>query len=276
MDALIRQVVNLTVPCADDGCRFVCRDRLDIITTELEGSRYVLLDNRPLAYVYRHMEYDPAKPTLLISNHIDSLYDQYFASSVDGIIRGTLDNSACNAVAVDLIKRGALPPQALIAFTGDEEGDSAGVDQTIEILRTHGSTFWNLELAISLDLTEESYGCSDFTIENYFIESLHNDALLKFFRKRELKSYLNHILTNPTFVKDGEADESWQYDEYDLNCFTLCLPCALLGNDMHDDSGVMIRSDSLKAFASALQKVTSGVDKDLANKALHRTANRRR
>lgn len=267
MDGLFQQVENLTIPSTDDGCRFVRCDRLDKIATVLEGSRYALLDDRPLAYVYRHLEYDPAKPTLLVSNHIDSLYAHYFVNSSDDIIRGTMDNSACNAVAVYLMKQDLFPPQVLITFTGDEEYSSRGVNQTIEILRSHDSIFRNLELVISLDLTEESYGCSHYTIENYFIESEHNNALLSFSREQELRAYLSDILVAPTFVEDGEADESWQYDEHDLNCFSLCLPCALLGTDMHQDCGVMVYRESFEEFATVLQEITFKVVNDLENKA---------
>ncbi len=263
-DELLQQIVHLTVPCADDGHRFTSRDRLDRIVTELNRSPYVLLDSRPLAYVYRHQEYDAEKPTILISNHIDSLYSNYFTNDADNVVHGTFDNSACNAVAVASMVRGMLAPQALIAFTGDEEDESTGADQTMEILRMQGMAFRALELVITLDLTEEAYGSSHFTIENSFVTSRHDDSLLRFSRKRKLKRYLRGILGDPTFVKNAEADESWQYDEYDLNCFSLCLPCALLGHDMHDDSGVMIRKNSLMEFAGALQKIVCRIANDLA------------
>jgi len=56
-----------------------------------------------------------------------------------------------------------------------------------------------------------------------FIEKANGTSLLKFGRKRQLKEYLTKIIDSPVFIKDAEADESWQYDEYDLNCFSLCL-----------------------------------------------------
>lgn len=104
-------------------------------------------------------------------------------------------------------------------------------------------------------------------MENYFVTSRHDDSLLRFSRKQKLKKYLRGILGDPTFVKDAEADESWQYDEYDLNCFSLCLPCSLLGHDMHDDAGVMVRKDFFMEFAGALQKIVCRVANDLAPQA---------
>ena len=67
------------------------------------------------------------------------------------------------------------------------------------------------------------------------------------------------------FVKDAEADESWQYDEYDLNCFSFCLPCHSPSGDMHDDSGVVVRLNDLAIYSDALCKLLARMTEDLAN-----------
>lgn len=264
-------VDELTIPSADDGHQFTRTDRLLRIQSALKESDYILFGEMPLANVYSRREYSAEKPTVLISAHIDSLYGEYFTRQGEREIAGTFDNSACNAVALYLMLKQSLPTQVLVAFTGDEENDSVGADQTIQILQRREASFSKLELVITLDLTEESFACSHFTVENYFIERQNGDSLLRFARKRELKDYLTGILNNPPCIKDAEPDESWQYDEYDLNCFTLCLPCRAMGEDMHDDCGVVIQTDSFLQYAEALKRVTTTICNDLANKAVDST-----
>lgn len=107
---------------------------------------------------------------------------------------------------------GLFPSQVLVSFTGDEENDCAGVDQTIDFLQKE-NLFENLEIVIALDLTEEYFGLNHFTIENYFIEKEHGHTLLHFKGKRDLRNYLSTILESPKFVENAEPDESWQYEE---------------------------------------------------------------
>ena len=268
---LVRRLKRLTVPSADDGVRFVRTERLERIRSTLNGSLYCGMGDVPLALVYGHREYQPTRPTILISNHIDSVYENYFCNA-DGVeIKGTFDNSACNAIAVELMLAELLPTQALVAFTGDEEEDSAGVDHAVGFLQAHEAAFWNLEVVVALDLTEVSYGSQHFTIENYFIEHQNQKSLLQFKRKRNFKEHLVDMLgMTPFFVKDAEPDESWQYDEYDLNCFTFCLPCRVLASDMHDDDGVAVLRDSLIVYAETLARLTQAIDRDLAKRAIHR------
>ena len=71
-------------------------------------------------------------------------------------------------------------------------------------------------------------------------------------------------------IKNGDEDEAWLYDKYDLNCFSLCLPCRLLGDDMHDDAGVAILRKALKKYSHALQQFTQEINKDLATKIIEK------
>lgn len=261
----------LTVPSSDDGLSFTQPDRLARIQSALDKSDYSLFGDLPLAYLFRSQTYSPEKPAILVSAHIDSIYEAYFTRRDGEEVIGTFDNSACNAVVLHLMLTHRLPSQVLVAFTGDEEGDSRGADQTIAILQNNEPAFRNLELVITLDLTEEAFGRADFTVENYFIEEQNEDSLLRFTRKRELKDYLMDILEHPLFVKNADQDESWQYDEHDLNCFSLCLPCKVLGEDIHDDFGVKIRAQSFFRYAEALESVTHRICNDLANKAVDST-----
>ncbi len=267
MPNLYSLVDELTIPSADDGKKFTRPDRLLRIQSALEASDYILWGEMPLAYIYCSRGYDAEKPTLLVSTHIDSIYGKYFTRRGERKITGTFDNSASNAVALYLMLEKRLPPQVLVAFTGDEEHNGAGAHQAIQILQRRQKVFSRLELVIILDLTEESFATAHFTVENYFIKRQHGDSLLRFAQRRELKNYLRAILDDPPCIADAEPDETWQYEEHDLNCFTLCLPCKVLGEDMHDDCGVVIQTDSFPRYADALERVTTSICRDLADKA---------
>jgi hypothetical protein len=261
------RIAQLTVPSYDNGCQFIRTDRLVMIKNLLAESKYHCLAEKPLAKVYCHQDFGANRPTILISCHIDSVYNAFFSSVEEKELRGTFDNSACNAIIVEMMLCEILPEQVLVSFTGDEEEDCKGVDQTIDVLDVY-NIFDNLEVVIVLDLTEAKYEVADYTIENEFVEQENETSLLRFRYKRQFRDYLRDILDSPIFINDEEPDESWQYDEYDLNCFSFCLPCRLLGADMHEDSGVALLQSSIEAYACALQILTQAINEDLANRII--------
>ena len=108
---LTARIIQLTVPCTDNGRNFICTERLERIKLTLADSAYACVAALPLASVYQHREFQVGSPALLVSNHVDSVYSKYSASLEDREIRGTLDNSACNAIAVELMLADRLPPQ---------------------------------------------------------------------------------------------------------------------------------------------------------------------
>ncbi|MCX6986376.1 MAG: hypothetical protein NT118_16765, partial [Lentisphaerae bacterium] len=122
----------------------------------------------------------------------------------------------------------------------------------------------------TLDLTEEHFGICHFTIENHSVEKRNRESLLKFGKKQHMVDYLSAMIDSPLFVKNADPDESWLYREYDLNCFSLCLPCRLLGDDMHDDSGVAIKEHSTSGYIEALRRLTQAIYEDLSKKAMIR------
>ena len=223
------------------------------------------MGNRPLAKVYGHKRLARSRSVILISCHIDSLYDSYYAEVKGAELWGTFDNSACNAILVEAMVTGLLPDQAVVSFTGDEEDESRGADQTIDYLDREG-LFQNLEMVLTLDLTEEFFGRTHFSIENCFIEQTATKSVLRFDRKAELKHYLRSFVETDAFLRDADPDESWQYDEHDLNCFSLCLPCRVLGRDMHASQGVTIRAESPQAYLDALTRLAHGIAGDLAQR----------
>lgn len=267
---LISRIAQLTVPCSDDGVRFVTTNRLDLIRRALLESQHECVADLPLAKIFRHRHFQKADATILVSCHIDSCYRKYFAASKDGEMHGTFDNSACNAIAVEAMLNNLLPAQVLVSFTGDEENQSRGVDQTIAFLQ-EVKLFDSLEMVVILDITEEYFQSRHFTVENYFFRERHAQSLLHFDGKRDLKRYLRTMLESPAFVEDAAPDEAWQYGKYDLNCFSLCLPCRVLGSDMHADTGVTITEASIDGFSKAFGQCAQRLIQDLAVKTLHRS-----
>jgi hypothetical protein len=265
MNMILDRINQLTAPSSDDGKKFIRTERLDLITQALRKSDYNCLADLPLAKVYHHRDFQLGKPSILVSCHIDSVYSEYFARMQDGELHGTFDNSACNAVLLEAMLNDILPAQALITFTGDEEKKSRGADRTIEFFQMM-DIFQTLEMVITLDLTEEHFGSCHFTIENHCVEKKNRESLLKFGKKQDMVNYLSVMIDSPAFIKNAEPDESWIYREYDLNCFTLCLPCRLLGEDMHDDTGVAIKADSVTGYIEALERLTQAINDDLNSK----------
>jgi hypothetical protein len=247
-------ITELTIPCTDDGENFIDTSRLDLIQQMLSSSSYSCLDERPLAKIYKHTDFSDLHSFVVISCHIDSVYDEYFCNHTKDELQGTFDNSICNAILVNMMLEQELDPQALICFTGDEEYDSRGADQIIDAL-SETRALEHLDMVISLDITEEEYGKS-YTIENLFTEKfLRKDKKLHFKGQNNLADYLSEIVPKTPIIIDGEADESWQYSEYDLNCFSFCIPCKVLGEDMHDNEGVSIVRTSIPHYANALSSI---------------------
>lgn len=255
---LTELICDLTLPCADNGRDFTCTDRIHRIRDLLRSTPYACLGEKPLAQVWRHPDFDPALPLVLVSSHIDSLYTNYHASCDNGILLGTFDNSVTNAVILSLILEGRFPQQVLVAFTGDEENDSRGADQVMDIIGSISPNSIHPEMVVVLDITEESYESHSFTFENLFRASKASpSAQLRFETRHALTRFLRDLVapSDPVIIEEGEPDESWQYDEHDLNCFAFCLPCKTITGDMHDDEGVYVKESSAHQYANTLANV---------------------
>jgi hypothetical protein len=257
---LTKLICDLTLPCADNGCYFHRKERIIRLREWLAPSAYVCLPDKPLALVWRHRDFDPSQPMLLVSSHIDSLYTHYHASCSDGILLGTFDNSITNAIVIDRMLGGHLHPQVLVAFTGDEEDSSRGADHVMQLLQSCGPL--HPEFVVVLDVTEEAYDTHAFTVENLFRnKSESSAACLRFSRIREIISLCQSILApaDVYIITEGDPDESWQYDEHDLNCCAFCLPIQTITGDMHDDDGVYARCTSVTSYAAALTTLLTGL-----------------
>lgn len=261
----MRLIQQLTIPCADDGKAFIRRDRLERIREILKTSPYVLYGERPLAFLYKHVAFDESVPVILISSHIDSLYTHYQVRHEQSALIGTFDNSICNAIVTRLMTEDKLPHQALVAFTGNEEKKTRGAKQTVQHLKDGSGIFDRLEWVIVTDITEKGYPDRSYTFENLFRRKNRQTGLMKFSRRKEMKHYLRSIMMPAwlMFVDDAEEDESWEYDEYDLNVASLCLPCQPIDGDMHSNAGVRIQEKAVEEYCNGLCALASGIAEDL-------------
>lgn len=271
LDSVLSILPAVNVPCADDGVKFTSKDRIEVIDSLLRSSGYRPLFSGSLSLVWGQTGFIPDFPTILLSCHVDSVYHKYFHIDVGDEILGTLDNSICNAVLVDLMLRSALPANVVVAFTGDEEDQSRGVDETMQFLT---GTAVIPDMVVVMDVTDQGYADYAFTVENLFCKmdsaenpSLSNKAIMR------LESLVRSVLGPDTLViTEAAADESWQYDEWNVNCLSLCIPTRPLNSDkqldvhgwMHSDNGILVKKSSIPAYSKAVSILCSGI-RDMAN-----------
>ncbi|MCX7878437.1 MAG: hypothetical protein N2510_07340 [Ignavibacteria bacterium] len=260
----ILKVINCS--CKNNGI-FSEQEKVLKIKDTLAG-QYLLINQGNQFLLYSHKDFDQTEPFILVSSHIDEEYPEYFLSDFNKKqIIGTFDNSICNAVLIYLIKSGKLPPNVLITFTGREEEDSEGARETMNYIKSIDNLRNNLGLVIVMDVTVDKYYKYPYTIENYFIKN----GLFK--SRKEFKKYCRRILDDEKikFVNDDKAeiDESWEYDEHDLNCFSFCLPAkphpeTEESDDwMHKSEGIIIKEKSVWKYTKSLLKIITSVSKDL-------------
>lgn len=243
-DSVIKRVA---VASADNGIVFTDTARLDAIAGLLKDCGYTIMHNGRLAKIYASPRFCAEMPVVVISTHADSVPKHHFARKSGLNWHGTFDNSITNAVAVWLMLNGKLKANVLIAFTGDEEKHSRGVDEVADFMKTHGYDFRH---AIVTDVTEEGWKeTKSFTVEDIFPS---DETYQKQFSDKMRKA-LWQIDPDPLVIPDAAPDESWQYDEHGIVCFSLCIPCR---GEMHDDTGLFIRGKSIPEYAAALQIVS--------------------
>lgn len=163
---LVELVENLTLPSQDDGREFVRRDRIIGISRSPEDTHYAHFGNAALALIWRHRDLRTGEPLVLPSAYVDSVYRSYSCMVGKREVRGTLDNTTTNAVALHQMLAGSRDPQVIVALTGDEEEDCQGADASLSCCSGLGEGPALPEMVITLDLTEERSGLSRFTAEN--------------------------------------------------------------------------------------------------------------
>lgn len=258
--AILVRVMRL---CRDNGRKFTQTDRLDEIRRLLEGSRYRRVDPRGLFHLYSALPLERiAGPVVLVTSHVDcaaGISRCFCEDAGDGLLRGTFDNAATNAAAVSVMLNRPLPDNVLFAFTGDEEEDSLGIAEAVGFLRSEKIA---IDLAVVLDVTDRGWDeRAGFTVENNFWDDRIGKRVID--RLARLEARWRFVPEDPDEVppyvppelvipEEADPDESWELDELDVRCFSLCLP---VRGEMHGDRGVLARKASFAEYCEALEAV---------------------
>lgn len=229
----------VTVDCKDDGKGFVVSDRIAVIERLLQGSAYKLVAREPLALLFAKRVPQEGEKILLVSSHIDCVYNNCFCSEDGEYYKGNFDNSFGNAAVLLCMLNGVLPDNVVVAFTGDEEKDSHGVYQTLEALKKYGC---ELSCAIVQDVTNVGW-------ESGALFTIENDCGIDLITAYNMVSLLEPYNGRFAFRHFAEPDESWGYAECGVPCFTLCAP---VGGNLHGDEGVLLCKESAAEYCKVL------------------------
>ncbi len=247
----------------DDGSSFTNTQRLDAIASLLRGSDYRRLNEDGLFRLYaRRSVAEMDGPCLVVSSHVDcerSITRCFARAAEDGMLLGTFDNAITNAAIAALMLAGSLPEHVLVAFTGDEEETGRGAKDLSRFLRGSGLKVCNVFV---LDVTEEGWSSrADFTIENDFWDEAFGKEAVDLAERTgypwryvpgELDEIPDYIPRDRIISVEAYEDESWEYDEADLPCFSLCLPTK---GEMHSDDGILVRETSFRRYTEVLERM---------------------
>ena len=229
----------VTVDCKDNGKEFVVTERIGAIEHLLQGTEYRLVAREPLALLFAKRVPQENEKVVLVSSHVDCVYNSCYCSDNGEYYKGTFDNSFGNAAVLWCMLNDFLPANVVVAFTGDEEKDSHGVYQALEALKKYGC---ELSCAIVQDVTNVGW-------ESGALFTIENDSGFDILRAYNIVSSLETYSGKFAFRHDAEPDESWNYAERGIPCLTLCAP---VGGDMHSDEGVLLRKESAMEYCDAL------------------------
>lgn len=229
----------VTVDCKDNGECFTVVDRLSAIERLLECSSYRIVAQTPLSLIYAKRDIKENESVVLISSHVDCVYERCFCQEKNGMLCGTFDNSFGNAAVLFNMLNGTLPDNVAVAFTGNEERDSKGAQQVLQAL---GERVCKISFAIVLDITNVGWGSNA-------VFAIENDSCIDILTSYGIVSSLEIYSGRFAFCHNAEPDESWLYSEYGIPCLSLCLPA---GGNLHGDEGVLICKESAVEFCHVL------------------------
>lgn len=267
---ILKQIMRL---CRDDGERFTDTGRLDEIRRLLQDSRWRRVNPQGLFHLYAARLLDELRgPVVLVTSHADcapGITRCFCEEAGEGLLRGTFDNAATNAVILSLMLEGALPENVLVAFTGDEEAGSRGIVGTVRFLRSRKI---GIDLAVVLDVTDMGWEeRATFTVENDFWDDASGKRVIE--RLGKLSEEWRFVPEDPENIPpyvppervipcESEPDESWTLAEMGIPCFSLCLP---VRGFMHSDRGVLARRSSFTAHRAALAALLGGREPDASS-----------
>lgn len=234
----------LTVDCKDDGKAFTVTHRIAVIEQLLKDTPYKLIAHEPLAFVYAKRDICEGDSVVLVSSHIDCVYNSCFCSHDGDNLRGTFDNSFTNAAILSLMVAGKLPDNVVVAFTGDEEHDSQGAVQTV---LAFGRAQCEIKFALVLDVTNTGW-------ESGAHFALENDLGVDMLTAHKIIETLNSLGVEYAFEHNAEPDESWDYNDYGIPALSLCVP---VFGELHSDEGVFVRKNSVEGYCNALKSIVA-------------------
>ncbi len=259
-DDYFKLLEKLAVLNYDNGKQFTRKDRLIQIENILKDTEYKKLNSDGLFELYAKGDNLPEK-IVLVSSHIDckdTITKCFVEKYSDEFLLGTFDNLVTNAIIVSLMIENKLNENIVIAFTGDEEEESTGAYDVIDFLENSGKKVFS----VVLDVTDMGWDeKASFTIENNFWDEFSGESVIDI----ASKSLLNwcfvpsdvddipyYVPEKNVIYQEAEPDESWDYDEMDIECFSFCIPTK---GEMHSDNGIFLREKSLGEYACILEQI---------------------
>jgi hypothetical protein len=258
---LLDVLSKVSVLNRDNGRVFTDTTRLDMIQELLDGSEYKRINDEGLFHLYSKKDIGSLckKEVIVVSTHVDCEHHITccFSERIgDGLLKGTYDNSITNAAILSLMLDHPLPDNVIVAFTGDEEETSIGSIQLARFLKRNGLKIKHIFV---LDVTEVGWEKqADFTVENDFWDDDFGETIIEY---AERSGYPWRFVPGepddiPEYVPgyriehiEAFEDESWDYDEHDIDCCSLCLPSK---GEMHCDDGILVRESSFKVYTQVL------------------------
>lgn len=266
---LIALLKEMNVLCRDDGKQFDKNEsqRVEVIKEKLKNSKYNITIGEIFLLYHKKDLAEYKDDVVLVSTHIDCKKPSgdegitiCFSKLIsDNLLLGTYDNSITNTAILYLMMNDKLPENVIVAFTGDEEEDSNGA------IKDNNINF----KCIVLDVTDAGWDEQvDFTIENNFWGDEMGKRVINTVKKEKIFSnwvFVPEELNNvPDYVENefvyhtkSEQDESWDYDEKKVKCFSLCIP---VYGEMHSDDGVFARVENFEKYTEVLQSLASNIN----------------
>lgn len=249
---------KINVSCKDKGIEFLELEKVHLIKNDLAQTDFELIYEGDLTLIFSNRSLETLKKerTVLVSSHIDTVYKKFFLKQTEDEIIGTLDNSVTNTILMTQALKPDQEGNFIFAFTGNEEKDARGADETMAFLSRNGI---EPMFVVSLDTTDTGFEKHAFTIENYFVKRGENAVFPK---KKDLKTFLEKAFEGQKvkFIHDDDAapDESWQYDEHNQNCFSFCIPVKGIADCedwMHSSKGVVLKKSAFSDYPAALDRL---------------------
>lgn len=241
----IEMLMAMQLRCYDDGKRFTEMAKLDKIREALSGTSY----NETAGYLFRLYSKVPLESLdpagiIVLSTHADNvkaIKHPFVKAGGKNVLQGTFDNSATNAAALYLMKKGSLPDNVLVAFTGNEEYGMRGAAELSHYLYT---MLGIQPFYIALDVTDIGYGKKQFSIENTLsLTRTELNSLIKVAQGAALDGYV---------YPNALPDEAHQYMRMGAKCCSLCVPTK---GPMHSDSGCKMEATAYLGYIDVLEHI---------------------